>query len=337
MPTVLESINQGLHEMMAADAWVIVLGEDILDPYGGAFQVTKGLSSAYPDRVLTTPISEAAIVGLASGLAMRGLRPVAEIMFGDFLFLAGDQLANHAAKFQWIYNDQVRVPMVVRTPMGARRGYGPTHSQSIEKHFMGVPGLWVVAPHILGDPGRLLRQATLECDAPVVFIESKTCYGRALVSEVPGMTPTVIADDTSPFPTQVLRHNRSESADGLLWCYGGMTPHCLAAVQHLKEVEGLHVDLAVVSQLSPVPASHIERLVEEGATSLFIYAEEASAEHGWSAELLAQVQQQLSASGRPGRHVRIGGAHTPIPSSRALERDAVPAARDIIARILECF
>ena len=140
MSNVLESINQGLHGMMAADARVIVLGEDILDPYGGAFKVTKGLSSAYPDRVLTTPISEAAIVGLASGLALRGLRPVAEIMFGDFLFLAGDQLTNHAAKFQWMFNDQVRVPMVVRAPMGARRGYGPTHSQSIEKHVMGVPG-----------------------------------------------------------------------------------------------------------------------------------------------------------------------------------------------------
>ena len=337
MPTVLESINQGLHEAMAADSRVIVLGEDILDPYGGAFKVTKGLSSAYPDRVLTTPISEAAIIGLASGLAMRGLRPIVEIMFGDFLFLAGDQLANHAAKFQWMYNDQVRVPMVVRAPMGARRGYGPTHSQSIEKHFMGVPGLWVVAPNILGDPGRLLRQATLACDAPVVFIESKTCYGRALVSAVPGMTSTVIADEASPFPTLVFRHDRDEAADGLLWCYGGMVPHCLEAVQHLKEAEGLYVDLAVVSQLSPVPASHLARIVADGDTSLFVYAEEASAEHGWSAEILAQVQQQLSGSQRTGRHVRIGGAHTPIPSSRALEMAALPAASDIVARVLECF
>ena len=337
MPTVLDSLNRSLHQLMADDARVIVLGEDILDPYGGAFKVTKGLSSAYPERVLTTPISEAAIVGVASGLAMRGQRPVAEIMFGDFLFLAADQLVNHAAKFQWMYNDQVRVPLVLRAPMGARRGYGPTHSQSIEKHFMGVPGLWVVAPHILGEPGRLLRQATLECDAPVVFVESKTCYGRALVSAVPGMTSTVIADQVSPFPTLVLRHDRDEAADGLLWCYGGMVPHCLEAVQHLKDAEGLFVDLAVVSQLSPVPASHLARIVEDCDTSLFVYAEEASAEHGWSAEILAQVQQQLSASERAGRHVRIGGAHTPIPSSRSLEMAVVPAASDIVARVLECF
>ena len=202
---------------------------------------------------------------------------------------------------------------------------------------MGVPGLWVVAPHILGDPGQLLRQATLECDAPVVFIESKTCYGRALVPAVPGMTSTVIADEASPFPTLVLRHDRRAAADGVLWCYGGMVPHCLEAVEQLKDVEGLCLDLAVVSQLSPVPTSHIERIVGDADTSLFVYAEEASAEHGWSAEVLAQVQQQLSASERSGRHLRIGGAHTPIPSSRALEMAVVPAANDIIARVLECF
>ena len=337
MFTVLESINQGLHEMMAADARVIVLGEDILDPYGGAFKVTKGLSTAFPDRVLTTPISEAAIVGLASGLALRGLRPVAEIMFGDFLFLAGDQLTNHAAKFQWMFNDQVRVPMVVRAPMGARRGYGPTHSQSIEKHFMGVPGLWVVAPHILGDPGRLLRQATLECEAPVVFIESKTCYGRPLVTAIGGMSISTVADDASPFPTTLLRHDRAATADGLLWCYGGMVPHCLEAIEHLRDAEGLALDLAVISQLSPVPVSHIARVVDECPAALFVYAEEASAEHGWSAEILAQVQDWVAASAREARHVRIGGTHTPIPSGRALEAAAVPGAREIIARVLECF
>jgi len=337
MPTVLDSINQSLHDMMAADPRVVVLGEDILDPYGGAFKVTKGLSTRFPGRVLTTPISEAAIAGLATGLALRGMRPIAEVMFGDFLFLAGDQLVNHAAKFQWMFNDQVRVPLVMRAPMGARRGYGPTHSQSIEKHFMGVPGLWLVAPHVLGEPGRLLQQAALECDAPVVFIESKTCYGRALVSEVPGMTSTVIADEASPFPTLVLRHGRSEVADGLLWCYGGMTPHCLEAVQHLKAVEGLHLDLAVVSQLSPVPVSHIERVVEQMETTLFVYAEEASVGHGWSAEILSQVQRQLEMTGRPGRHVRIGGAHTPISSSRVQEAATVPSAADMVAGVVDCF
>src|SRR5664280_2750495 len=124
MATVLERLNYALFQAIENDERVYVLGEDILDPYGGAFKVMRGLSTKYPDRILTTPISEAAITGIATGMALRGLRPVVEIMFGDFVTLTADQLINHASKFRWIYNDQVRVPLVVRTPMGGRRGYG---------------------------------------------------------------------------------------------------------------------------------------------------------------------------------------------------------------------
>ncbi len=126
--------------------------------------------------MLTTPISEAGIVGVASGMALRGLRPVVEIMFGDFLTLAADQVINHAAKFRWMYNEQARVPLVIRTPMGGRRGYGPTHSQTLEKHFLGTPGLRVLAPCALGEPGKLLLQAILEDDDPVLFVENKLLY-----------------------------------------------------------------------------------------------------------------------------------------------------------------
>src|SRR5574341_2501677 len=132
MTTVLESLNAALHRLFAEDERVVLIGEDVLDPYGGAFKVTRCLSTAYPERVLTAPVSEAAIVGVASGMALRGLRPVVEIMFGDFLTLAMDQIVNHISKWQYMFNDQVRVPLVIRTPMGGRRGYGPTHSQCIE-------------------------------------------------------------------------------------------------------------------------------------------------------------------------------------------------------------
>src|SRR5262245_1946228 len=235
MTTVLDSLNGALHDLMASDPRVTVIGEDVLDPYGGAFKVTRGLSTAHPDRVFTTPISEAAIVGVASGMALRGLRPIAEIMFGDFLFLAADQIVNHAAKFRWMYNDQVRVPLVIRTPMGGRRGYGPTHSQSIEKHFMGVPGLWMVAPSVLTSPGDLLKQATLEGDDPVIFIESKTCYGRPLLNDVDvaGMRATTIVTPESPFPTRHLAPGGAGTADAILWTYGGMVPHALDAAARL--------------------------------------------------------------------------------------------------------
>ncbi len=146
MTSVLESLNTALHQAFASDPSVYLLGEDVLDPYGGAFKLTRGLSSQYPGRVLTSPISEAGITGVAAGMALRGLRPVVEIMFGDFVTLAADQIINHIAKFRWMYNDQVRVPLLLRTPMGGRRGYGPTHSQTLEKLFLGIPGLQVLTP-----------------------------------------------------------------------------------------------------------------------------------------------------------------------------------------------
>ena len=183
MITTVESLNQGLHRAFAEDERVYMLGEDILDPYGGAFKVTRGLSSAYPERVLTTPISEAGITGLATGMAMRGLRPVVEIMFGDFLPLIADQIINHMAKFRWMYNEQVRVPLVIRTPMGGRRGYGPTHSQTLEKLFLGIPGIKTLALTSLENPGQQLYNAILKEDNPILFIENKLLYLRPVFDE----------------------------------------------------------------------------------------------------------------------------------------------------------
>ncbi len=116
-------------------------------------------------------------MGIGNGLALSGLRPVCEIMFGDFLALAGDQLLNHASKFRFMYNDQVRVPLVVRTPMGGKRGYGPTHSQSIEKHFMGLPGTRMLAIHHRYDPGLVYDQVFESIDRPTIIIENKLLYG----------------------------------------------------------------------------------------------------------------------------------------------------------------
>ena len=139
MKRYVEVLNETLLELLREDARVHVFGESIEDPYGGAFKVTKGLSKTFPGRVFDTPISEAGLIGLAGGMALRGLRPVVEIMFGDFLTLGMDQLLNSLTKFTAMYGEAVDVPVVVRTPMGGRRGYGPTHSQSIEKLFFGIP------------------------------------------------------------------------------------------------------------------------------------------------------------------------------------------------------
>ena len=149
---VVKLLNQFFTTLMASHSQVVFLGEDIKSPYGGAFKVTQGLSDLHPERVFNTPISEGAIVGIGAGLALAGWRPVVEIMFGDFTSLAFDQILNHAAKFERMYAGQVEVNLIVRTPMGGRRGYGPTHSQTLDRHFLGIPGLRVVALNNLVPP-----------------------------------------------------------------------------------------------------------------------------------------------------------------------------------------
>ena len=170
----LQSLNGSLNSILSNNKNVILIGEDLLDPYGGAFKVTKGLSTRFPAQVISTPICEAGFVGAAVGMAMRGLMPIVEIMFGDFITLATDQIINHAVKYNWMYNEKVKVPMIIRLPVGGRRGYGPTHSQSLESLFMSVQGLDIIAPSICHNPGEMLSRLVSSIENPTLFVEYKT-------------------------------------------------------------------------------------------------------------------------------------------------------------------
>src|SRR5215831_4905566 len=167
---VRASLNASLRTLLETRPDVILLGQDLHDPYGGVFKVTAGLSSDFPGRVISTPISEAGIVGAAIGLALAGFHPVVEIMFADFVSLAMDQIYNHAVKFPAMF-PHCQVPLVIRTPAGGRRGYGPTHSQSPENLLTAIPGLTVVFASHRHDVGLLLERASLEWNQPVVFLE----------------------------------------------------------------------------------------------------------------------------------------------------------------------
>ena len=261
MTKVLESLNTALHEAFSADERVYLLGEDILDPYGGAFRVTAGLSTRYPDRVLTTPISEAGIVGVAAGMALRGLFPVVEIMFGDFITLIADQLVNHITKFRWMYNDQVRVPVVIRTPMGGRRGYGPTHSQTLEKLYLGVPGLRVLAPTNFGNPGDLLYKAILEEEDPVLFIENKLLYLNTVQNEDTlsefnirtSKEPLLNRDDQKNYQDETFSLTiKGAPQPGItVVAYGHMADLARQAVSKLAFEFEIFTELIVPTQLAP--------------------------------------------------------------------------------------
>jgi acetoin:2,6-dichlorophenolindophenol oxidoreductase subunit beta len=305
---VVESINLALHHLMKSDSELLVIGEDILDPYGGAFKVTKGLSSAFPDRVWTTPISEGGIVGMAIGLAMEGKPTIVELMFGDFIALAADQLINHASKFSWMYNDQVEIPLVVRAPMGGRRGYGPTHSQSLEKHFCGVPGLTVLATHEYSDPGLLLKRA-LAARTPHLIIENKTMYARPVLNA-----------DMLPHPP---------NADVAIIAYGGSVEQAVKAAVQLAEEEEIATSVVAVDQLFPLDHDRLRAAI--GGCQRVVVVEEGSAGWGFGAECANAL------IGHVAHFKTLQGPSHPIPSSREWENDVLPSVQSIRKLCIELF
>ncbi len=187
-----KELGGALRGCLENDPRVVLLGEDIADPYGGAFKVTRGLSTDFPDRVRTTPVSEGAIAGISAGLALAGFRPIAEIMFGDFLTLTFDQVVNHITKYEAMYAGQASCPVVIRSPSGGHRGYGPTHSQSLEKHFLGIPHLKVVAASLVHDP-RVIFQGFLDQSSPVLYVEHKLLYPENLTLPSDGRVGGLLA------------------------------------------------------------------------------------------------------------------------------------------------
>jgi pyruvate/2-oxoglutarate/acetoin dehydrogenase E1 component len=327
MTTVLDSLNSALLHVMQVDERVFILGEDILDPYGGAFKVTRGLSTKFPGRVLTTPISEAAIVGLANGMALRGLRPVAEIMFGDFVTLIADQLVNHAAKFRWMYNDNVRVPMVVRAPMGGRRGYGPTHSQSLEKMFLGVPGLKVVAPNALGNPGKLLEAAIAD-DDPVLFVEHKLLYTRPLLeSGQADLIDFEIQQSDEYYPNFVLRFPNSVPQLSIA-TYGFNFELARAAALNLLMDHEIFAEIVLFSKLSTLQMDMLFESLHR--THRLLTVEEGTQSLGWGAEVAARAAETLNGL----RVRRVAAQDLPIANAKNLEDAILPSVQDIVQSAL---
>jgi len=339
MTTVLESLNRGLQRAMELDERVFILGEDILDPYGGAFKVTRGLSSTYPERVLTTPISEAGIVGLAAGMALRGLRPVVEIMFGDFLTLAADQVINHIAKFHWMYAEQVSVPLVIRTPMGGRRGYGPTHSQTLEKLFLGIPGLKVLAPNAVCDPSELLLQAILADDDPVLFIENKLLYLQKLHDttaqgeftikiNTPAAGKTTWSNYTSTpgYPTALLSLREAPPARLTIAAYGYMAELAQQAAMILAYQHEIFTDIIIPTQLAPFDSQPV--LASACSSHKLLVVEEGTQTMGWGAEIVALAAEIMGGQLQQVR--RLGALDLPVPASPALEQAVLPGVNEIV-------
>jgi 2-oxoisovalerate dehydrogenase E1 component len=326
---VVHNLNAALHDIMRDSSETLLIGEDIVDPYGGAFKVTRGLSSRFPDRVFSSPISESGIVGLGTGLSMRGFKPIVEIMFGDFLTLATDQIVNHLAKFRWMYNHSVETPIVIRTPVGGGRGYGPTHSQSLEKMFCGVPGLVTVSVSRRHDPGELLRRATLEDSRPVLVLEHKTLYGKTLEGKPLAGTAFELhpSEANALYPTGCWIPTGVD-AEVTVVAYGAMADIVEAALFQSFEEDEIVCEYLVPAQLSPL---NIEPILDSiRRTGRLLVVEEGTEPWGFGAEVLARVGESL----RPAPQMaRVGARHLPIPNARSAERQVLPDTSRIVAAL----
>ena len=320
-------LNEALHGLFETRDDVVLLGEDVLDPYGGAFKVTQGLSDRFPDRVVTTPISEASLLGVAAGMALRGRRPILEIMFGDFIALGYDQIVNGISKFREMFDDQVTVPLVVRTPMGGRRGYGPTHSQSLEKLLLGVPGIHVVAASECHDLGGLLTAAVAD-EHPVFLIENKLMYGRPNRRPADGYVEELrCVETTDPYPALTFSGNDFGEAAATIVTYGGMLPIVLEAATELILEHELFTEVVALSRLHPLDLDPI--LESVGRTGALVTAEEGGLTGGVGAEIAARVQELAwDDLRRPVR--RIAASDGIIPASRELEEIALPGTADVV-------
>lgn len=332
----VESLNQGLHRLLEQSSDVFLVGEDLLDPYGGAFKVAKGLSTRFPDRVLTTPISEAGLTGTAIGMAMRGFRPIVEIMFGDFLMLCADQIINHATKFSYMYNNQISVPITIRTPMGGYRGYGPTHSQTLEAMFLSVPNLAIVAPSHYHDPGAQLVHCVSTTDDPVLFVENKLLYPQQLLeTDSDGRSGhfhvQTIKNVDEAHPTIALTIDPVAAPDVTLVAYGGMAGLATEAAYTAFMREEILVDVLLPSVISPVPVADLLPSVER--SQRLVVLEEGVCHGGWGAEVACQVHSALGPRPASLAMARVGALRTPIPSAKSLEQQVLPSLDGLLAAI----
>lgn len=316
--SIREAINRTLHEEMARDERVIVMGEDVASDQGGVYGITAGLPDRFGrGRVIDTPITESAIIGAAGGAALTGLRPVAELMFVDFLGVCLDQILNQIAKFRYMFGGQARTPIVIRTMIGAGGGTGPQHSQILYPLLAAIPGLKVVVPSNAADAKGLLAEAIRQ-DDPVVFCEHKALYMDEC--EVPegeflipfGQARTIV-----------------EGSDITVVAISRMAIIATQAAQQLAR-EGIKVEVIDPRTLSPLDDGAILRSVAK--TGRLVVVDEANPICSMASEIAAiVVERGFDYLDAPIR--RVTAPHTPVPATPCLEALYVPTVAQVVQAI----
>lgn len=329
--TMAEALRDAMRLALEKDPTVFLLGEDIgiEGGFGGGFTVTLGLAKQFGhDRVIDTPISETAIIGAAVGAAMSGMRPVAEMQYGDFVFCAMDQVVNQAAKMCYMSNGQVSVPLVLRLPVGASRR-GAQHSQSTEAYFMHTPGLKVVCPSNPYDAKGLLYAAIWD-ENPVVFLEHKLLYGgKGGRKEKTSLDPIMMVPENAyevPIGSAAVRR---EGQDVTILSNMLMVHRSMEAAEIVAE-QGIDVEVIDLRCLVPLDMETLVRSSKK--TNRVLIVEEDNITGGWGAEIAARLGDEvfyyLDAPIK-----RVAAPDTPVPTARALESAYVPDVEKIVAAV----
>ncbi len=314
-----EAVNQALDEEMGRDERVFLLGEDV-GLVGGTFRCTEGLMAEYGSRrVRDTPIAEAAIIGLAIGSAIAGMRPIAELMTMNFAIVAMDQIVNHVSKMRYMFGGGVKLPMVIRAPGGGGTQKGAQHSHSIESWFVNTPGIRVVIPSTPHDVKGLLKTA-VRCEDPVLFIEHEMLYGmRGEVPEEEYLLPFGVAEVKRP------------GRDVTVVAWSRMLIEVMKAAEQLAG-EGIEVEVVDPRTLDPLDMDTI--LSSVARTRRAVIVEEGWRNVGVGAELAARIQEHLFYD-LEAPVQRVAAADVPTPYARNLEKLALPDAQRVVEAILK--
>jgi pyruvate/2-oxoglutarate/acetoin dehydrogenase E1 component len=329
---IAEALRDAIAEEMERDETVFCIGEDIAVPggWGGAFTVTLGLEKRFPDRMINTPIAELGFFGVAIGAAMMGMKPIADVQYGDFLFLASDQIINNAAKMRYMSGGLCQVPLVMRAPIGAT-GRGSQHAQSMERYFIGVPGLKVVAVSTAYDAKGIMKAAVRDKD-PVLIFEHKLLYGSKGARVEPGAVDATSEipdyDYVVPLDLAVLRRPGSDVTI-LSWLL--MSHFSLEAAQQLS-TEGVNAEVIDVRSLAPIDYKTIGDSVKK--TGRVVIVEEGPKTGGVSAEIAAGIQERFSQYLK-SPIARIASPDVPVPFSPILENAYRPDKSRIMQAVRE--
>jgi pyruvate dehydrogenase E1 component beta subunit len=313
--TYRQALTEALREEMDRDENVFVLGEEI-GRFGGSYKVTEGLLADYgPKRVLGTPISEGGIIGLATGAAMTGLRPIAEIMTINFIIVGMDQLVNNAAKIPYMFGGEARTPLVVRTPSGAGHQLTAQHSQVLEVWFAYMPGMYVVAPSTPADAKGLLKTCIRD-ENPILFVENVLLYNeKGDVPDGEHLVPLGKADV------------KREGEDLTLISYSRMVHVALQAADALAE-DGISAEVIDLRSLRPLDMDTVLESVRKTNHALIVH--EGWRKYGAGAEIAAQIQEYaFDDLDHPVE--RVTGVEVPLPYATSLERAALPRLEDVIS------